>query len=284
MKIHFIGGGNIAAGFIDGLLSEAFTAEQITITEPNQARRDWLKKTYSVQTYTENQHHHLSAEVVVLAVKPQTVQVVAQQLRQGLSQFKPLLISLAAGVKLSQLRNWIGAETPLLRAMPNTPIAVAQGMIALCSDHVLAASHKQQAEQLMGAVGRLLWLDQESKIDAITAVSGSGPAYFFAFMECLQQGAEALGLTADEAFLLTQQTALGAACLASRGNQDFSLLKQQVTSPQGTTAAALERLEQGKFRELVVSSVKAAHDRSMELGMDPKGQSGAGLDKLVKRP
>lgn len=270
MKIHFIGGGNITAGFVEGLLKAAFTAEQISIVEPNQARCDWLQKTYSIEVYPENKQHHLSADVVILAVKPQLVQAVIQPLSQGFCQFKPLLISVAAGIKLQQLQSWVGTAVPLLRAMPNTPIAVAQGMIALYTDPALKAIHKQQAEQLMKAVGRILWLDKEDNIDAITAISGSGPAYFFAFMQYLQQGAEALGLTTDEAFLLIQQTALGAACLANQGKQDFSCLKQQVTSPKGTTAAALEQLEQGKFEALIIKSVKAAHSRSLELSGESK--------------
>jgi len=268
-KIGFIGGGNMAAALIGGLIQDGVAPQRILVTDPNAARQQYLASHYGVHTGSDNLAVARQADLLVLAVKPQVLNEVAQTLAPALAERDVPVISIAAGVRTGALQQWLGSGVPLIRAMPNTPAMVQTGATALFAAGSVGAGQRDAAERVMRAVGLTLWIEDEDLMDAVTAVSGSGPAYFFLFMEAMMETAEQLGLPTATAQLLTLQTALGAARMAMESDEGPASLRQRVTSPGGTTEQAIRQFEQGGLRNLIRLALTAARDRSQELS-NPK--------------
>jgi len=263
MKIAFIGGGNMARALITGLLKKHWQAADLCVVEPDSAKRHQLEADFGIAT-SDQLPSAAAADVVVLAVKPQQMRDVAIFLGSLLSH--QLVVSIAAGIRCADLIRWLGNYGAVVRVMPNTPAQVQAGVSALYAAEKVSAVQQQQAETLMGAVGATLWLEREEQMDAVTALSGSGPAYVFYFMEAMQQAGAGLGLTPGQARALALQTVLGAAQLAAAGGEDFATLRTRVTSPGGTTERALASMEQAGVKASVILAIEAAAARSRELG------------------
>jgi pyrroline-5-carboxylate reductase len=263
--IAFIGAGNMAAALIGGLVADGTDPHSIIASDPDDAKREALASASGIRTTADNLQAVGEADVVVLAVKPQALQQVAQGLRASVQQYRPLLLSVAAGVSSATLDRWLGGNTALVRSMPNTPAMLQCGATALFANEQVSEAQREQAETIMRAVGLTRWLDEEKLMDSVTAVSGSGPAYFFLVMEAMQDAAQQLGLDAESARLLTLQTALGAARMAMESSDSPATLRARVTSPGGTTERAIQSFEQDGLRELFVRALSAARDRSVEL-------------------
>lgn len=264
-KIGFIGGGNMAASLISGLIASGHAPEQIWVSDINQDTLTALKHDLSVNTSANNEDVINAVDVVVLAVKPQTLSAVAQSIATLIQQKQSLVVSIAAGINQNSLSRWLGAETAIVRCMPNTPALVLTGATALHANDKVTAEQCDLAENILRAVGIALWVDDEAELDAVTAVSGSGPAYYFLLMEAMEKAALELGLSQETARLLVQQTALGAAKIALESSESPEQLRKRVTSPGGTTQQAIETFEQGGFTELVSKALLAARDRSIEM-------------------
>lgn len=264
-RIGFIGGGNMATALIEGLQQHPAAGRRIVVADPNAARREALSQQYGVQVTAENQEAVFDAEVVVLAVKPAAVPAVAHALSQQLTT-NQLVVSVAAGVTVPALQRWLGGHGAVVRAMPNTPAMVGCGATGLFSAADLSATHRDMAESLMRSVGLVQWVTDESLMDVVTALSGSGPAYVFLVMEAMQAAAEKLGLPAEAARLLTLETVFGAARLAMSASESPAALRARVTSPNGTTERGIAALEAAGLRQAFESALAAAHARSVELG------------------
>jgi len=264
-KIGFIGGGNMASSLISGLIASGHAPEQIWVSDINPDTLSGLKHDLNVNTSANNEDVINAVDVVVLAVKPQTLSTVAQGIAALIQQKKPLVVSIAAGINQNSLSRWLGADTSIVRCMPNTPALVLTGATALHANNKVTAEQCDLAENILRAVGIALWVADEAELDAVTAVSGSGPAYFFLLMEAMEKVALELGLKQETARLLVQQTALGAAKIALESAESPEQLRKRVTSPGGTTQQAIETFEQGGFTELVSKALHAARDRSIEM-------------------
>ena len=249
--ITFIGAGNMARSLIAGLLQENSTQDgskhNIRVSDPSESQLAGITENWSViNSYVNNVEAIEGADVVVLAVKPQIMQMVCEPLQEKFKAQNPLVISIAAGINLENLEQWLGDYSPaVVRCMPNTPSLVQSGMTGLYSNEQVSEEQRNLAESIMRAVGSTLWLESEDLMDTVTAVSGSGPAYFFLVMESMQDAAQKMGLSAEDARLLVLQTAFGAAKLALESSDDASVLRQRVTSKGGTTEAALKKLVDG---------------------------------------
>ena len=260
----------MARALISGLIQDSDNLE-IRIADPNESQLQDIQQNWSnVNAFTDNSKAIADADVVVLAVKPQIMKLVCEPLQAHLhtnQQTKnPLIISVAAGVSIASLSLWLGGQAlPIVRCMPNTPSLVQAGMTGLYANNEVSQQQHELAESILRAVGSTLWLSDEDKLDAVTAVSGSGPAYYFLVMEAMQDAAQTLGLTADESRLLVLQTAFGAAKLALESEDDAGVLRQRVTSKGGTTEAALKTLMDGGLPALFEEALKAAENRSVEL-------------------
>jgi pyrroline-5-carboxylate reductase len=264
--IAFIGAGNMTRSLIGGLIADGYPAAAIWAADPNAEQRASLAARFAVNVTPDNREAVGHARIVVFAVKPQVLHAVAAEVAATARPQKPLVISIAAGVRTSDLGPWLGGGLSVVRAMPNTPALVQSGATALCAGAGVSADQRDTAESIMRAVGLTIWVENEAQMDAVTAVSGSGPAYFFLVMEALQAAAEKLGLASDTARLLTLQTAFGAAKMALESPNEPAALRASVTSPGGTTERALEALEAGHIRELFESALMAAQRRAVELG------------------
>ena len=265
-RIAFIGGGNMAASLIGGLRAQGLPASAICASDPGADRRTELHDAHGIDTFADNAQAVAGADVVVLAVKPQVMQTVCRDLAPHL-QANQLIVSIAAGITCASLQQWLGADTPraIVRCMPNTPALLRQGVSGLFANAAVSDEQKRQAEQLLSAVGLALWLDREELIDAVTAVSGSGPAYFFLLIETMTAAGEQLGLPRDTAAELTLHTALGAARMACESDVEAAELRRRVTSPNGTTEAAIKAFQAGGLEALVQQAMDAAARRSAEL-------------------
>lgn len=264
-RLAFIGAGNMASAIIGGLVAKGYAPDSICAADPLQANLDRLQADYAIQTSSGNQAAIDGADVVVLAVKPQIMKSLADDIRPCLQQKQPLLISIAAGITVSSLANWLGDALPIVRCMPNTPALVQSGATALYANSAVSKQQKDWADDLMSAIGLVCWLDDEALLDAVTAVSGSGPAYFFLVMEAMIAAGEQLGLSREMAEQLTLQTALGAARMAQHSDVDVSELRKRVTSPNGTTAEALRVFEERGLKAIFSQALQAADQRSREL-------------------
>jgi len=263
-SIAFIGAGNMASALIDGLLADGWKTDQIRASDTDQARLDLLGQK-RVITSSDNSAVVSGADAIILAVKPQIIQDVLKPLKESLESSSCLLISIAAGITMDNLQSWTHPEQAIVRCMPNTPALVQLGASALFANAQCSDEQRQLANNLLKAVGVVSWLKQESDMAAVTALSGSGPAYFFLLIEAMQEAAIELGLDKKTAELLCQQTALGAARLAQSSDVDVSELRRRVTSPGGTTEAALRQFESDDFNAMVARALAKAAQRSLEL-------------------
>ena len=269
-KIVFIGGGNMARSLIGGLVADGLSANNIHVLDTQKAVLQTLKQTFAVQVHEDLATAVASADVILLAVKPQQMQEVVKSLAT-VWPANALLISIAAGIRLADLGRWLQKDAAIVRAMPNTPSLVQAGATALFANDNVKEQQREQAEAILRAVGLALWLDSETKMDAVTALSGSGPAYFFLVMEAMENAAIELGLPQETARLLCLETAFGAAKMALESDLPAATLRQQVTSPGGTTERAIHELEDGGLHGLFENALVAAALRARELG-DQLGQ------------
>ena len=261
----FIGGGNMATAIIKGLLANNSPADSITVIEPSVERQQYLAEHFAIKLETTAHSHNLSADYVLLCVKPQIMQSVCEDLASKLQATDTVILSVAAGITCKNLAAWLQTDQPLIRCMPNTPALLGLGPTRLYTPAQLSDTKRQAIDEIFSSIGISIWADKESDIDTITAVSGSGPAYFFHFMEALHAAAVDQGLHSDDALNLVKQTALGAVRMANESAASLAELRNNVTSKGGTTAAALNYLANANFEQIMNGMVKAARDRSIEL-------------------
>lgn len=265
LQISFIGAGNMARSLIGGLLNDHYPAAKLCAADPDPDRRQQLNASFGIATYADNITACTDADIVLLAVKPQIMANVCQQIAATLEKSRALVISIAAGVQTRSLHSWLGKSQAIVRSMPNTPSLVGSGAAALFASETVSEEQRQQAESILRAVGLTLWLDNENDMDAVTALSGSGPAYFFLLMELMQDIGEKMGLPAETARLLTLQTGFGATKMALESELDCAELRRRVTSPGGTTEQAINKLFDGNIDNLMDEALNAARERAKEL-------------------
>ncbi len=262
LSIGFIGAGNMAAAMIGGLSESGVDSSQLYVADPDKEKTSALAAAFGVNVCDQNQSLLDRCDVAVLAVKPQVMKSVLQPLKVKPEQ---LLLSIAAGVRSDTLQSWLGQPCAIVRSMPNTPALVQCGATGLYANQHVSTQQRQQTEQIMSAIGISIWLEHESQLDAVTAVSGSGPAYFFYMMEAIEAAGVELGLSAENSRTLTLQTALGAAKLALNTDEKTAELRARVTSPGGTTAAAIEYMQSQQGLDKIKQAVSAAYTRSQQL-------------------
>lgn len=263
--IGFIGGGNMARSLIGGLINNGWDRSALYVSDPDADARSAITSVLGVQARPENGEVAAAADVLVLAVKPQILKQVALALATTVQKRRPLVISIAAGIRTDALDRWLGGTVRLVRAMPNTPALIGSGASGLFATATASGADRDLAESLLRAVGITVWLSDESLMDVVTALSGSGPAYFFYVMEALEAAAVKNGLDAGTARLLTLETAFGAAKMALENGEEPAVLRQRVTSPGGTTEAAIRSLEDSRLRASFEDAILAATRRSREL-------------------
>jgi pyrroline-5-carboxylate reductase len=263
--IAFIGGGNMARSLVAGLHARGATSQSIHVAEPVAELRSALQRDFGVEVFPHAAEAAASAGTWVLAAKPQSLRAICEGLSGIARRQRPLVVSIAAGIGIAQLQRWFGADLPVVRAMPNMPAQLGAGVTALHASPQVTAAGRAQAERLLAAAGTVVWLDDEAAMDAVTAVSGSGPAYVFLLAEAMLDAAWAQGLPPDAARTLVLQTVLGAARMLTEDGATPGELRARVTSPGGTTQAAIEAFEAGGFRDLVAQAIDAASRRSRQL-------------------
>lgn len=271
-KLVFIGGGNMARSLIGGLVANGMPAENIRVADKHVATLESLNQCYPVQTFTNNSEAIKGADVVIIAVKPQQLQDVIKQLNPYWQE-QQLMISIAAGVRIEDISRWLDNSRPsIVRAMPNTPALVEAGATALFANPYVNHQQHELAESILRACGLTIWLNDETHMDAVTALSGSGPAYFFLVMEAMEKAAIELGLPQKTARLLCLETAFGATKMALESGESANTLRKQVTSPGGTTERAIHELEDGGlhglFENALVAAALRARELANELGQD----------------
>ncbi|MBE7526535.1 pyrroline-5-carboxylate reductase [Betaproteobacteria bacterium PRO4] len=264
MKITFIGGGNMAGAMIGGVIRHGWSPLQITVVEIDALRQQQLSEQYGILATASLPDGVHDSEVVILAVKPQQLHDVVSQSVQFFQN--RLVISIAAGVRASDLSQWLDQHEFIIRAMPNTPALIGEGVTGLYAMPQVDIRQKEQAASILKAIGTIIWVDEELQLDAVTALSGSGPAYVFYFLEAMQEAGVELGLTADMAKQLAMQTFLGATHLAAQNADPLALLRMKVTSKGGTTEQALLSMEQADIKGSFIRAMHAAHDRSRQMG------------------
>ena len=265
MRITFLGGGNMANALIGGLVKTGFSAADIAVIEVGAQGRAKLRLMYGIRCYEAPTAAALDCDALLLSVKPQQMHAACASLPKRLKQ--QLIISIAAGLRLADIARWLGGYSKIVRAMPNTPALIGAGITGLCALPAVSMAERLGAERILQAVGSTLWVADEEQMDAVTAVSGSGPAYVFLFIETLQQAATELGLTPIQARQLAIETVLGSAKLAVQSDEAAAVLRERVTSKGGTTEAALQVMEDRGVREGFIAGVQAANARSRELGV-----------------
>lgn len=263
--IGFIGGGNMARSLIGGLLSSGIAKEYLHVTDSNQDKLEQFKADFDINIHPDNQALQDACDVLVFSVKPQILKDVASALK---ADNQTLYISIAAGITSESLNSWLGGNKAIVRTMPNTPAMVQSGATGLFANAQVSEAQKEIAESILRAVGITVWVDKENQLDAVTALSGSGPAYFFLLMETMEQAAIKLGLPEETARLLAIQTGFGASKLALEIEQDPAILRAQVTSPGGTTEQAINTFIQHNLSNIVEQAMTAARDRAEELAQD----------------
>lgn len=263
MRIHFIGGGNMAHAIIGGLKQNGMDMSVITVLELDEKKRADLTLNFNVNT-CDDYVGFTDTDVIVLAVKPQQLKEVCVRLNLVLKS--QLVISIAAGVRSTDISRWLGNYKAIVRVMPNTPAQIRAGISALYARTEVSQTQRQQAEKILAAVGKTLWLEDEADMDAVTAISGSGPAYVFYFIEALQEAALRLGLRAEAATLLAVETFAGASLLAVNSTANAATLRAQVTSKGGTTEQGILVLEKGNIKEIICQAARAAAEKSVMLG------------------
>lgn len=267
LNIAFVGGGNMAAALIAGLAGKLTLGANIHVIDPHAPALEKLQAQFGVTTAPAAGDALRGVDVIVLAVKPQSMRDVAAQLLPFLDgERAPLILSIAAGIRAADLSRWLGDYPAIVRCMPNTPALIGMGITGMVASAGVSAEQKKMADAILRAVGQTVWLADEAKIDPVTAVSGSGPAYVFYFIEAMQQAAAELGLTPEQGTQLAIATFTGAAQLAANSSEPVSLLRERVTSKGGTTYAALTSMEESGVKAAIVKGIKAAAQRGREMG------------------
>ncbi|MDC9728174.1 MAG: pyrroline-5-carboxylate reductase [Methyloprofundus sp.] len=267
-NIGFIGGGNMATSLIKGLIESGHSEKQIWVADANQDKLSNFATNLHVNISETNEDLIMDVDVIVLAVKPQVIETVVANSKSTFDNTEALIVSIAAGINQTSLSAWLGADKAIVRCMPNTPSLVQTGATGIHANENVSNEQRDLAENIMRSVGISVWVDKETEIDAVTAVSGSGPAYFFLLMEAMEEAALELGLSQETAQLLIEQTALGAAKMALEGKDSPSELRHKVTSPGGTTEQAINTFQDNGFTDLVKKALQAANDRSVTLAND----------------
>ena len=263
--IAFIGGGNMARSLIGALIRGGADARTIAVAEPSAELRASLQRDFAVATHAANADAVAHAKTVILAVKPQVMREVCTGIAAAMTSTQPLVISIAAGIRLDQLQTWLGGALPIVRSMPNTPALIGAGATGMIANAACSEAQRTLAERILGAAGRTAWIADEALMDTVTALSGSGPAYFFLLVEALEDAAVAQGMPRETARMLASQTCLGAGRMLAESGEAPATLRERVTSPGGTTAAALAAFDAGGLRELVADAIRAATRRGQEL-------------------
>jgi len=263
--VAFIGGGNMARSLIGGLVARGTSRDAVHVAEPVAGLREALARDFGVTVHDDAREAAASARTWLLAVKPQAMREVCAALAPLARAMRPLVVSIAAGITAAQLERWLGGDVAVVRAMPNTPALLGAGVSGLYANARVDAAGRTQAGTLLSTVGGTVWIDDEASMDAVTAVSGSGPAYVFLLAEAMQAAAEAEGLAAEDALALVLQTVLGAARMLAESREPAAELRRRVTSPDGTTQAAIEAFEAGGFHGLVARAINRATERGRQL-------------------
>lgn len=264
--IGFIGAGNMAYALIKGLINNGYGAENIKVSDLDESLLNKRKSELGIDAFTNNTDLAAECDVVVLAIKPQVMSAVCKGL-QGAIKSDHLFVSIAAGIRANDICRWLGGDLALVRTMPNTPALVQQGATGLFANDLVSDEHKVIVTSILSAIGDCFWVGEEKLIDAITAISGSGPAYFFLMMQSMTQAGMALGLDEETASALSVKTALGASVMAANSDDDPKQLRANVTSPNGTTQAAVESFQDQNFEGIVANATRAAYDRAHELSI-----------------
>jgi pyrroline-5-carboxylate reductase len=265
-KIAFIGAGNMAQSLIGGLIDQGHTTTALHVCDIDTERLQHLKTRFGVMGSTDKDTSLRNAELVILAVKPDVIRPVIDDIAHIVRHTGALIVSVAAGVREPDMQRWLGAEHPVVRCMPNTPALYGAGASVLYANAHVSDTHRQLAEAILNSAGTTEWVDDEALLDAVTALSGSGPAYMFYLVECMALAGQKLGLDADMAQRLAQQTAVGAATMLARDSQSPAQLRANVTSKGGTTQAALESFQAAQLDDIVYKGMESAYNRSRELG------------------
>jgi len=264
-QLGFIGAGNMARSLASGLIKNGWQAGQLSLSDPELTQRAAVETALGVNAYADNSEVAGRADILVLAVKPQILATVARALSSAVQKKQPLVISIVAGVRIEDIDRWLGGGLPIVRAMPNTAALIGSGAAGMYANKNVTEAMRNQAESILRAVGVTAWLETEDLLDVVTALSGSGPAYFFLVMEALEQAAIESGLEPKQARLLTIETAFGAAKMALEGREEPAQLRRRVTSPGGTTEQAVKVLEAGGIRRLLKDAMKSATNRAREI-------------------
>jgi pyrroline-5-carboxylate reductase len=263
--ITVIGAGNMGSSIIGGLINNGHPGDKLWATDTDEEKLAYLREKFHIQITSDNEHAARQADVLIFAIKPQLFAQVAPALSHAIAAHQPLIISIAAGIRETQIQHWLGGKVAIVRAMPNIPAIIGCGATGLYANPYVTPDQRTRAESILRAVGVVVWLTHEELMDVVTALSGNGPAYFFLMMEALQEAGEELGLPNDIARLLTLQTALGAARMAIESSTSLTELRRNVTSPGGTTEKAISVLEENNIRGLFRKALHAAKLRSEEL-------------------
>jgi pyrroline-5-carboxylate reductase len=267
-RIAFVGAGNMASSIIGGLLESGHPAERISAADPFPASLQRLREIGQIAVHDDNAAAVVDADVVILAVKPQVMAEATDSIEKAVKSNKAVVISIAAGVTIASLQSRLGPDSAIVRCMPNTPALLRCGASGLFANKHCSAQQRDYAQLILSAVGTTCWVKSEEELDAITALSGSGPAYFFLFIEAMVDAGEALGLERKVATSLALQTSLGASRMALENDVDLVELRRRVTSPGGTTERAIQSFEQDNLREVVTKAMRAAADRAVEMAQD----------------
>ena len=268
--VAFVGAGNMASALAGGMLATGWSPLQLTAADPLKASRQRLDK-IGVRTHASNKAAIGEADVIVLAVKPQVLKSACTEIAPVVEKRRPVVVSIAAGIETKSLRAWLGSQAPIVRCMPNTPALVRLGASVLYATETVSAQQRELAGSILATVGIIAWVEDEALLHAVTAVSGSGPAYFFLLIEAIRDAGVELGLPADLSRSLAIQTALGAATMASESDLDITELRRQVTSPGGTTEQAIASFEHNRFRLTVSEALAACASRSKQLARELGG-------------
>lgn len=270
--ISFIGAGNMASAIIGGMLDNGFEGADVWVSAPDDSHLQAIRKRFGVSVTTDNRYCAQQADIVILAVKPQVMADVCRDIAPVVQNTRPLMVSIAAGLEVATLDEWLGGGLPLVRVMPNTPSLVGKGAAGLFANDQVSEKQKTMVETVFSSIGSALWVDEESLLHAVTALSGSGPAYFFLMLEALEEAATDAGIPAETARKLAIQTMAGAAEMAARSEHDPAQLKRNVMSPGGTTERAIHTFEDGGLRELVKKAYSAAFSRSEDMAKELANQ------------
>ncbi|TVQ65986.1 MAG: pyrroline-5-carboxylate reductase [Oceanospirillales bacterium] len=267
-QITFIGAGNMASAIFKGMLANGYPADHITATAPDDKALQVFRDELGIRTTTDNVAAIAEADVVVLAVKPQIMKQVCAELAEQAVKTRPLFISVAAGLHAETLNGWLGGDHAIVRCMPNTPSLVKTGASGLFALPSVSQDQRDFTDQLLSGIGIVQWVAEESMLDVVTAISGSGPAYFFMVFEMMEKAAVQLGMPADAARRLILQTGLGAVRMADQTGEEFAQLKRNVMSPKGTTERAIHTFEDGGIEALFLKAMKACADRADEMSRE----------------